>query len=80
MVEPRGSTSPGEIATAMANASVGLGILTMTLFPLSLGGLLLFVLAPVALMIAPFVLVSLLAALLAAPFILVFRVVRRVAS
>ena len=76
MAEHRESPSSGEVATAVANASVGLGILTMTLFPLSLGGLLLLVIAPLALVIAPFVLIPLLAALVAAPFILLFRLVR----
>ncbi len=74
MSEQRESPSPAEVVTTVANASVGFGILTMTLFPFSLGGLLLIV--PVALLIAPFVLIALLAALLAAPFILVIRLAR----
>ena len=76
MADHRGTTSTGEVAAAVANASAGLGILTMTFFPLSFGGLLLFVIAPVALAIAPLVLIL----LLAAPFVLVFRIARAVAS
>ena len=76
MADNRETPSPGDVARTVANASVGLGILTMTFLPLSLGGVLLFVIAPVALVIAPFVLIPLIATLLAAPFVLLFRIAR----
>src|SRR5688572_5412877 len=73
MSEHRDSPSPGEVAMEVASYSVGLGILTMALFPFSLVGLLLFVIAPIAILLAPLVLVPLAVLLLAAPFVLLFR-------
>jgi hypothetical protein len=77
MNEHRETTSWAEIASGLATVSVGLGVLTMALFPFSLVGLLLFVVAPVVLVIAPLLLLPLLALLVAAPFILLFRGARK---
>jgi hypothetical protein len=76
MSEHHGTPSSGEVAMGVGNALVGLGLLTMALFPLSIGGLLLFVIAPIAIVVAPLVLIPALGALLATPFILVFRLIR----
>ena len=76
MSNDRRNPSVSDVALEVANASVGLGILTFALLPLSLGGLLLFVIAPVALLLAPLVLIALLAALLASPFVLLYRLTR----
>ena len=75
MSEHRDSPSTGEAAMEVAGYAAGLGILTMALFPFSLVGLLLFI-APIAILIAPLVLIPILLLLLAAPFILLFRGVR----
>jgi type IV secretory pathway TrbD component len=49
MNTPRRTPSSAEVATELNGLLAGLGILTMSLFPIALPGLLLFVVAPLAL-------------------------------
>jgi hypothetical protein len=73
MHDHRGNPSSSEVAMGVAGVSAALGILTMVLFPFAVGGLLLFVIAPVAVLVAPLVLLL----LLVAPLILLLRLARR---
>jgi hypothetical protein len=66
--------SPSEVTSEIVTLSAGLGILTMALFPIALPGLLLFVVAPLALVAVP---ALLLAGLLIPPLWLARRVSRR---
>ena len=73
MKTKRAGHSLAEVATETSNGLAGLGILTVALFPLALPGLLLFVIAPLAL-------VAVVGGLLAVPLVLPFwlaRIVRQ---
>jgi Flp pilus assembly protein TadB len=63
MNTPRRTPSSAEVATELNGLLAGLGILTMALFPIALPGLLLFVVAPLAL-------VAVVGVLLAIPLVL----------
>jgi hypothetical protein len=58
MYTPRQTPSSAEVATEVNGLLGGLGILTMALFPIALPGLLLFVVAPLALVAVAGVLVA----------------------
>jgi hypothetical protein len=68
MPTPRATLPPADVASEVGSLSAGLGIITMTLFPFALPGLVL--LAPVAL-------IPLAGLLLAAPVLLPLWLVRR---
>ena len=69
----RAAPSAADVGTEVTSLSAGLGILTFTIFPLALPGLLLFVVAPLALVAVPGLL---LAGLLVLPFWLTRIVLR----
>src|SRR5687768_10085286 len=74
MHRSRTRASPSEVATELVPLSVGLGILTMALFPFAVPGLLVFVVLPLALVAVP---ALLLAALVVPPLWLARTVSRR---
>jgi hypothetical protein len=74
MHTPHTAPSSAEVATEVNGLLVGLGILTMTLFPFALPGLLLAL--PLALLVAPLALVAVAVLLVAGILVLPLRVAR----
>lgn len=68
MPAPRATTSSADVAMEVGSLSVGLGIITMALFPFAL---------PALVLVAPLALVPVAGLLLAVPFLLPLWLVRR---
>ena len=75
MDAPRTTPSPAAVVDEVSWLSAGLGIFSFALFPLAMPLVLVFVVAPLAILAAPFLL---LAAVVVVPFKLVRMVARRV--